>query len=135
MDTSVLVSALRSRRGTSHRLLRLIDSGKFEVCLSVPLLLEYEEVCKRLVRETPLTEPDIEDILDYLCRVAHRQRVFYLWRPSLKDPADDMLLELAVAAGCEGIITWNVRDFQGADRFGVRVLTPKEFLQEIGELP
>jgi putative PIN family toxin of toxin-antitoxin system len=135
IDTSVLVSALRSRRGASHLLLRLIDSGKFEVHLSVPLVLEYEEVCKRHVAATPLTEEEIEAILDYICKVAHHQPIFYLWRPFLKDPKDDMVLELAVAAGCDCIVTYNVRDFQGAEDFGVRVLTPKEFLQEIGEIP
>ena len=135
LDTSALVSALRSRRGASHLLLRRIDSGKFELHLSVPLFLEYEEVCKRLVGATPLTEEEIDDILDYLCKVAHHQPIFYLWRPFLKDPKDDMVLELAVAAGCDSIVTYNVRDFQGAEKFGVRVLTPKEFLQQIGELP
>lgn len=134
MDTCVLVPALRSRRGASHRLLRLIDSGKFEVSLSVPLLLEYEEVCKRLVGTIPLTESDIDAVLDYFCHVAHHQTVFYLWRPFLKDPEDDMVLELAVAADCQVIVTYNVRDFRGAERFGIRVLTPQEFLREIGEL-
>jgi putative PIN family toxin of toxin-antitoxin system len=134
LDTSALVPALRSKRGASHRLLRLIDSGRFEVNLSVPLLLEYEEVCKRLIGEISLTEQDIEAILDYFCRVANHRAIFYLWRPHLKDPKDDMVLELAVAAGCTYIVTYNVRDFQGAEQFGIRVLTPKEFLQQIGEL-
>src|SRR5262249_35293485 len=86
LDTSARVVALRSRRGAAHRLLRRIDSGKFEVNLSVPLLLEYGEVCKRLVGETPLTEQDDEAILHYLCRVAHHRTVCYLWRPFLKGP-------------------------------------------------
>src|SRR5262249_38007714 len=119
----------------SYRLLRLIASDKFGVHLSVPLLLEYEEVCKRLPGEIPLTEEDVDDILDYVCRAAHHQPVFFLWRPFLRDPKDDMVLELAVAAGCDCIVTFNVRDFAGAEQFGIRVLTPKEFLQEIGELP
>ena len=135
IGTNVVVSALRSQRGASHRLLRLIDSGKFAVHLSVPLVLEYEEVCKRLVGETALLEEDIDAILDYLCKVAHHTPVFYLWRPFLNDPSDDMVLELAVAANCECILTDNARDFQGVEQFGIRVLTPKEFLTEIGELP
>jgi putative PIN family toxin of toxin-antitoxin system len=134
LDTSVVVPALRSKRGAAYRLLRLVDSGKFEINLSVPLFLEYEEVCKRLVGEIPLTEQDIEAVLDYLCRVAHHRAVYYLWRPFLPDPKDDMVLELAVAAGCDCIVTYNVRDFRGTEQFGIRVLTPKEFLQEIGEL-
>src|SRR5262245_12827361 len=107
MDTSVLVSALRSQRGASHLLLSRIDSGLFELHLSVPLVLEYEEACKRLVGAIPLTLDDITAIIDYLCRVAHHQRIFFLWRPLLRDPADDMVLELAVAAGCDHLLTYN----------------------------
>ena len=58
--------------------------------------------------------------------------MFYLWRPVLSDPGDDHVLEAAVAGGCDGILTYNQRDFAGAERFGVRVITPKEFLFEIG---
>jgi putative PIN family toxin of toxin-antitoxin system len=135
INASALVSALRSRRGASHLLLTLVDSGRFEVNLSVPLFLEYQEVSKRLVGEIPLSEQDTDDILDYLCQVANRWPVFDLWRPFLRDPADDMVLEVAVAAKCEYIVTYNRRDFQGAEQFGIRVRTPKEFLQEIGVLP
>ena len=135
MDTNVFVAALRSRRGASHRLLMLIDSGKFEINVSVPLVLEYENAAKRLIGDISLTERDIDDILDYICTVANRRKVFYLWRPFLRDPKDDMVLELAVAASCDFIVTYNKRDFQGAERFGLRVVTSKEFLQEIGELP
>ena len=135
IDTNVLIAALQSRRGASHKLLMLIDSGKFDCHLSVPLVLEYEEVAKRLLADVPLTEQDIDDILDYLCATGRRQRIFYLWRPFLKDPKDDMVLELAVTANCDFIVTYNKRDFKGVARFGVRVVTPQEFLQEIGELP
>jgi putative PIN family toxin of toxin-antitoxin system len=135
IDTSVLISALRSRQGASYRLLSLLGSGKFAVSLSVPVLLEYEQVAKRLVGQIPLTEADIDDILDYVCQIAGHQRVFYLWRPFLKDPEDDMVLELAVAANCGYVVTFNTRDFAGAEQFGIRIVTPREFLQLIGELP
>lgn len=135
IDTSVLASALRSRQGVSHRLLGLLGSGRYDVSLSVPLLLEYEQVAKRLVGKIPLTETDIDDILDYVCQVAGHQRVFYLWRPFLKDPEDDMVLELAVAANCGYIVTFNTRDLAGAEQFGIRIITPREFLQLIGEVP
>jgi predicted nucleic acid-binding protein len=58
-----------------------------------------------------------------------------LWRPFLKDPQDDHVLELAVAGGCKFIITHNVRDFSGSEKFGVRVVTPRTFLQVIRRLP
>ena len=135
LDTCVLVSALRSRRGASFRLLEMIDSGLFEVCLSIPLLLEYEEVCKRLPGTTALTRADVETVLDYVCQIAHHQTVFYLWRPLLNDASDDMVLELAVAGGCGRIVTHNVRDFRGSNQFGIRAITPQEFLRELGEIP
>lgn len=135
MDTNVLIAALRSRRGASYRLLRLIGSDRFDLHLSVPLVLEYEEVARRLITEIPLTEAEIDDIIDYLCQVAIRWEIFYLWRPRLRDPKDDLVLELAVTAGCEFIVTFNQRDFPEASQFGIQVVTPKEFLQKIGELP
>jgi predicted nucleic acid-binding protein len=134
MDTSVFTSALRSRRGASHLLLSLLDSGRFELNLSIPLLFEYEAVGTRLVGQIPLTEGELEDILNYVCKVAHHRRVYFLWRPFLPDPGDDMVLELAVAAQCDYVLTYNLTDFRGAERFGIRVMTPKEFLQEIGVL-
>lgn len=134
IDTNVLVAALRSKRGASYKLLTLVESGKFSVHISVPLVLEYEDVAKRLLKDIPLTEQDIDDILDYLCIVAQREQIFYLWRPFLRDPKDDMVMELAVTADCDFIVTYNKRDFRGVKRFGLRVVTPKEFLEEIGEL-
>ena len=135
IDTNVLAAALQSRRGASYKLLMLIGSSKFNFHISVPLVLEYEDVAKRLLEDIPLTEQDIDDILDYLCAVAQHQQIFYLWRPFLKDPKDDMVLELAVTANCDFIVTYNKKDFRGVERFGLRVVTPKEFLEEIGELP
>ncbi len=135
IDTCVFIAALRSRRGASFRILSLVGTGKFDIAISVPLILEYESTAKRILEETSLDEEDLEAILDYLCLVGKRQEVFYLWRPFLRDPKDDMILELAVAAGGATIVTFNVRDFQGAERFGVRVMTPQMFLREIGELP
>lgn len=79
LDTNVLISALRSQLGASHKLLLLVDSGKFELNLSVPLLLEYEEVSKRLSGGViALTPSEIDDILDYLCRIANRHAISYL---------------------------------------------------------
>lgn len=134
IDTCVVTSALRSRRGASYRLLMLVDSGKFATNLSVPLLLEYEQFAKRLLGEISLNETGIDDILDYLCQTAIQREVYYLWRPFLKDPQDDMVLELAVCAGCRFVVTFNIRDFAGAEQFGIRVVTPREFLQLLGDL-
>lgn len=134
LDTNVLVSALRSRRGASFRVLSLVGTGKFEMSISVPLVLEYEEAGKRAARSVGLTHGEVSDVLDYLCRVAERRRIFFLWRPYLRDPADDMVLELAVESGSRWIVTHNVADFQGTEQFGVRAITPRELLRQIGEL-
>ena len=133
MDTNVFYAALRSRRGASHRLLQEIGRNEaFQIHVSVPLVLEYEEIAKRHSRALALTHTDIDDILDYLCSVAGLHSIFYLWRPYLPDPEDDMLLELAVEAGCQRIVTYNQRDFRGSEQFGVRAVTPQEFLREVG---
>ena len=134
IDTNVIVAALRSRRGASYKLLRLLSDKRFEINVSVPLVLEYEKAAKKNMRQQGLSSRDIDDILDYLCSVARHKRIFYLWRPFLRDPRDDMVLELAFAAACEFIVTYNKRDFEGSEELGIRVLTPKEFLEKIGEL-
>jgi len=133
IDTNVVVSALRSQRGASYRLLMLVDGGRFETNLSVALFLECQQACRELVGREPLTQRDVTDILDYICQAANQRRVYYLWRPLLTDPKDDMVLEVAVAANCDCIVTYNKKDFRGAERFAIRVLTPREFLKEIGE--
>ncbi|MBI4840135.1 MAG: putative toxin-antitoxin system toxin component, PIN family [candidate division NC10 bacterium] len=135
IDTNVLVAALRSRRGASFRVLSLVGGKDFGINISVPLVLEYEDAAKRIAREIGLSHGDIDDILDYICRVAHHCQIYFLWRPFLKDPRDDLVLDVAVEGGCDFIVTYNVRDFEGADRFGVRVVTPGEFLRAIGALP
>jgi len=134
IDTNVFISALRSSRGASHKLLGLIGDKDFEINISVPLVLEYEEVAKRLLSETPLTEKEIDDVLNYICSVANRCKIFYLWRPILSDPCDDIVLELAVVSESDYVITYNKSDFKEAKLFGVEVVTPKEFLKTIGEI-
>jgi len=131
MDTNVLVSAIRSNKGASYKFLTMVDSGKYELQISVPLLLEYEEAAKRSTG-IALSETEINDILDYICAMSNKREIFYLWRPMLKDPKDDFVLELAVESESAFIITYNKQDFGKAERFGIRVATPKEFLEEIG---
>jgi putative PIN family toxin of toxin-antitoxin system len=134
IDTNVLVAALRSRRGASFRLFELIDSGKFHPCISVPLVLEYEAAAKDLIGQVPLRGRDVDAVIDYFCKVASHHQIYYLWRPFLKDAKDDMVLELAVTAACDAIVTYNVSHFEGAEQFGLKVMTAKELLQEIGVL-
>ena len=131
-DTNVFISALRSQLGASYKLLTLVGGDTFDIIVSVPLVLEYEEVARRQARRMGLTYEDINDILDYVCNAADRRNIFFLWRPFLPDPGDDMVLELAVEAGCKYIVTFNVRHFKGVEQFGVRAVRPGEFLKLIG---
>jgi len=135
IDTNVLIAGLSSKRGASFRLLELLESELFEINLSVPLVFEYEDVAKGLARRLRLTGRDIDDLLDFLCQIANLHEIFFLWRPFLKDPKDDMVLELAVTARCQYIVTFNVADFAGIEQFGIRAIKPSEFLKIIGELP
>jgi putative PIN family toxin of toxin-antitoxin system len=133
LDSSVLVAALRSRRGASFRLLELLRAKRFEIAMSVPLALEYEATLVRHSRELGLSVSEATGLVDYLCGAAHLQEIHFLWRPALNDPKDEFILELAVAGQCAAIVTHNVRDFGGAKSFDVAVLTPGEFLRSVQE--
>ncbi|MSR20379.1 MAG: PIN domain-containing protein [Gemmatimonadetes bacterium] len=130
IDTNVVVAAARSNQGASHRLLRLIGpEAPFQVTLSVPLALEYEMALKR---RTDLDDEAAEAIVDYLCQVADRREIYFLWRPFLKAPADEMVLEVAVGGGVQCIVTHNLADFEGVqEQFGIRVTTPGAFMMEL----
>jgi predicted nucleic acid-binding protein len=104
----------------------------FEINLSVPLVYKYEEVLPQQLHATELTTTDIAEFLDYFCTIAHHHEIFFLWRPMLTDPQDEMLLELAVKARCPYIVTYNTRNFQAAEQFGIAIVTPKAFLEAIG---
>lgn len=132
LDTSVLYAGLRSRLGASFKLLRAVARGRVQPVLSVPLVLEYEQTTSRLVADGLLTSWDVESAIDSLCTVGHLQEIYFGWRPSLPDPDDDFLLELAVAAGCRHIVTFNLRDFRGVEPFDVEAVAPAAFLTLLG---
>jgi len=134
LDTNVLVSALRSRKGASFKVVSLIGKGLSQLSVSVPLVLEYESAAKRVSKLVGLTDSDIDDILDYICKIAEHRDIHYLWRPFLKDPKDDMVLEVAVESESQLIVTHNVRHFAGIEQFGLEAITPKQLLEKIGEL-
>ncbi|HEX9869846.1 MAG TPA: putative toxin-antitoxin system toxin component, PIN family [Candidatus Tectomicrobia bacterium] len=133
LDSNVLVSGLRSSRGASYQVLNALRDQRFRIAISVPLALEYEVVLRRHARELGLTQQEAIGLVDYLCAVGHRQSVHFLWRPTLRDPGDEFILELAVAAGCKAIVTHNIRHFAGAEQFGLTVLTPAAFLHRLEE--
>lgn len=127
IDTNVFVAALRSKKGTAFGVLQELQKEQFQIALSVPLFLEYEDVLKRPAM-VPLPLTAIDRFLRYLAANGYTQNIFFLWRPFLRDAKDDMVLELAVAAGCTAIVSFNGKDFDGVEQFGLEVLTPHEFL-------
>jgi putative PIN family toxin of toxin-antitoxin system len=135
IDTSVFTSGLISSRGASHLLLQVLPSQSFEIALSVPLVIEYEATAKRLSgSKISLSESEIDDVIDYLCSIAKLFPIYFLWRPQLSDPNDDLVLELAVNSGSSHIVTFNARDFASAKHFAMQVISPQEFLRLIGAI-
>jgi putative PIN family toxin of toxin-antitoxin system len=128
IDTNVVVSALKSKRGASHKLLLSIAKNKFIPSISVPLFIEYEAVAKRHGLLSNLSIDDIDAVLDYLLSKSSIREIFYLWRPILKDPKDDLVLEVAVESQSGYIVTFNKKDFKGCEKFGITAVTPQEFM-------
>jgi putative PIN family toxin of toxin-antitoxin system len=134
LDTSVVVAALRSRSGASNALLELVALGTLRPLVSTALFLEYEEVLQRPENRlaTGMSEQDVEAFLAALASAAEAVEVSFRWRPQLKDPKDELVLEAAVNGQAEALVTHNVRDFEPAARlFGLRVLLPRDPLKEL----
>jgi putative PIN family toxin of toxin-antitoxin system len=133
LDTNVLVAAARSRLGASHRLLQVLRDGHYVALASVPLMLEYETVLKRpeqlaaASRSVEMTDA----FLDALALRIEPVHLHYLWRPQLRDPADEMVLETALNGRAQALVTLNTADFEAASRFRLPVLTPGAFLQQL----
>jgi putative PIN family toxin of toxin-antitoxin system len=136
LDTDVLVAAFRSAQGASRQLLHGALNNRFEVLLSVPLMLEYEAVLTRPehLAACGLSANEVERVLDDLASVARQVRLAFRWRPRLSDANDDMVLETAVNGNADAIVTFNQRDFEGARReFDCAVILPREALNQIRE--
>jgi predicted nucleic acid-binding protein len=127
------VAALLSNRGASHRLLRLVGDERWRMNLSVPLVLEYEQTLKRVCAGGPLTGGDVDDVLSFLCANANLRPIFFLWRPLSPDFKDDLVLELAIESRADFLLTFNAKHLADAERFGIRVIPPGEFLAILGE--
>ena len=131
LDTNVLFAGLYSSTGASHQVLRLIDSGIIRPVISVALLFEYEDVLRRNHETLELSERQIDIILDNLCALSDFQKIYFLWRPYLRDPKDDHVLEVAVASQTPVIVTHNLKDFAGSEKFAVQAIPPRELLEMI----
>jgi putative PIN family toxin of toxin-antitoxin system len=131
LDTNILVAAFRSSLGASYRLLQTLEERRWRPVISPTLAFEYEAVLKRGVSEIGLALPDIDDFIEYLCSRSRLVQIYFRWRPALRDPDDDRILEVAVRTQSP-VVTFNARDFAGAERFGIRVISPKEMLALVG---
>jgi putative PIN family toxin of toxin-antitoxin system len=134
LDTSTMVAALRSDAGASRRLLVAALERRITVLASVPLMIEYEAVMTRPehLEAARLSLEDLGVLLDAVAAVTEPVRLSFLWRPIVRDPDDDMVLEAAVNGRADAIVTFNRRDFdKGARRFGIGVLSPREALRQL----
>jgi putative PIN family toxin of toxin-antitoxin system len=134
LDTDVMVAAWRSPQGASAELLRLVHTGQLQMLASVPLFAEYEAVLTRpsQLRAIGLRAVDLRHALDELAACVVRVRGWYQWRPQLRDPADEMVLEAAVNGGASALVSFNQRDFGDAPaRFGIVLATPSQFLRSL----
>lgn len=131
IDTNIMFAGLYSSKGASHQVLKAIFEKRIQPVMSVSLLFEYEDVLKRNSRQLGIKHGDIDALLDEICALCSLHKIHYLWRPFLPDPKDDLVLELAVASGVKSITTFNVSDFKGVEEFGIKLLSPKNLLEEI----
>jgi len=130
LDSNVIYAGLYSNKGASYQILKNVRNGKIIPVLTVSLYEEYSDILRRHPLSKVITEEAIEGFLDFFCRKANLQDVFFLWRPFLKDPKDDMVLEAAVASQSKLIITHNISDFEGIEKFGIEAMLPGEYLKK-----
>jgi putative PIN family toxin of toxin-antitoxin system len=129
LDTDVLVAAMRSPRGASARLPRAARTHQITLLVNVPLAIEYEAVCQKAehLLEAGLDAAEVRVFLDAVIAMAQPVETHFLWRPQLRDPCDEMVLEAAVNGGVDTLVTFNPRDFRDApSRFGIELLLPRQ---------
>ncbi|MEQ1437868.1 putative toxin-antitoxin system toxin component, PIN family [Fontimonas sp. SYSU GA230001] len=134
LDTDVVVAALRSPTGASAELLRRARRGRVRLLASVPLFIEYEAKCAEQshLRASGLTVRERRQFLDALAALVEPVVVHYLWRPQLRDPADEMVLEAAVNGRADALVSFNHRDFGDVpQRFGISLLRPSETVRSL----
>jgi putative PIN family toxin of toxin-antitoxin system len=131
LDTNVVIAGLRSPTGASAALLLAARNKKYAMLASVGLFIEYEAVLKREEHLSflEITKKQADQLLDAIATFVKPVRIHYLWRPTLKDPKDDMVLECAVNGGATSIVTFNTRDFlDAAEYFEITTLLPRDAL-------
>jgi putative PIN family toxin of toxin-antitoxin system len=128
IDTNILFSGLRSRTGSSFQIIEGVADGIIVPAVTVPLILEYEDVLMRPEALPHFSSKEIRSFIDWWVSVSQIHAVHFLWRPYLGDPKDDMLLEAAMASGAKHIISFNLRHLEPSTKFGIKPLSPSEYL-------
>jgi putative PIN family toxin of toxin-antitoxin system len=134
LDTSVVVAGLRTRAGAGNAVLRLVADGRIVPLATPPLFLEYEEVLQRPEQRLAhgLAPEAIEGFLAELAALVEPVEVHFLWRPQVRDPNDEMVLEAAINGQADALVTYNVADFAVAgDRFAIPILRPADLLKKV----
>lgn len=134
VDTSVLVAGLRSQLGASSLVLASIARLQIRPLVTTAVFLEYEAVLLRPEHRlaTGMSEADVDGFLRALAAAAEPVEISFRWRPQLRDPADELMLEAAVNGHAKAIVTHNVTDFAPAStKFGIRIQTPAQLLKEL----
>ncbi len=134
VDTNVFVAALRSKRGAANFLVNGLDDERWQLNLSNALVLEYEDVLGREEMRTFISSAEINKTINAVCSISRFHKIFYLWRFLSRDPDDNFILELAIKANADFIITFNKKDLSRAIEFGVTLVTPREFLESVGDI-
>jgi predicted nucleic acid-binding protein len=134
LDTSVVVAAMRSPTGASAALLMAARRGKVTLLANVALALEYEATCTREehAAAAQLSAAEVQVFIDAVLAMVEPVESHYIWRPLLRDPGDELVLEAAANGRAAAIVTFNRRDFGTIPlQFGVNVITPAEGLRRI----
>ncbi|HTT24407.1 MAG TPA: putative toxin-antitoxin system toxin component, PIN family [Candidatus Sulfotelmatobacter sp.] len=134
-DTDVIVAAMRSPGGASAAILRAVRRERVDLLLSVPLAMEYEAVCLRPEHQIAagLSEQEVHVFVDTVIAMAEPVKIYFLWRPQLRDPSDEMVLETAVNGQADLLVTFNARNYGTVpERFGIQVMTPRQAMERIG---
>jgi putative PIN family toxin of toxin-antitoxin system len=134
LDTDVIVAGMRSPGGASAAILRKARQGRVTLLVSVPLAMEYEAICTGAEHRLAagLSEREVEIFLDAVVAMAEPVETHFLWRPQLRDPGDEMVLEAAVNGQAHRLVTFNVRDFGDVpSRFGIELMIPRDALERV----